>query len=69
MEEIMDVRHVAKKGKLTDTVEQFHTYKETKDEHQINGRNTVGWNILSDIVLQNYANRWHPSPAVQSEQR
>ena len=42
MEEIMDVRHVAKKGKLTDTVEQFHTYKETKDEHQINGRNTVG---------------------------
>ena len=52
-----------------DTLERFHIYKETKNENQINDRNTVARNILFDTIPQNYASRWHPSPAVQSEQR
>ena len=69
MEEIMDVLHVVERGKLMDTLERFHIYKETKTENQINDRNTVARNILFDTVLQNYTSRWHPSPPVQSEQR
>ena len=68
MEEIIDIFHVVKKGKLMDTLERFHIYKETKNENQINDRHTIVQNILFNIILQNYASRWHPSPPVQSEQ-
>jgi len=30
MEDIMEVVHVKKKGKMLDTLEGFHIYKETK---------------------------------------
>ena len=41
MEETMDILHVVKKGKLIDTPERFHIYKETKTENHINDKNTV----------------------------
>ena len=57
MEEIMDILHVVKKGKLKDMLEQFHIYKETKIENQINNKNSVAQNIIFDILLQKYTNR------------
>jgi len=35
MEDIMQVIHVAKKGKMLDTLESFHIYKETRAGNQI----------------------------------
>ena len=53
----MDILHVVKKGKLKDMLEQFHIYKETKIENQINNKNSVAQNIIFDILLQKYTNR------------
>ena len=64
----MDILHVVKKGKLMDTLERFHIYKESKIENQINDKNTVTRNILFDTILKKYTSRWHPSLPVQSEQ-
>jgi hypothetical protein len=46
MEDIMEVVHVTKKGKLMDTLEGFHIYKETKANNQINNRLTVRENAV-----------------------
>ena len=34
----MEVVHVTKKGKMLDTLEGFHIYKETKASNQINDK-------------------------------
>jgi hypothetical protein len=68
MDEIMEVLHVVEKGKLMDTLEQFHLYKETKLENQINDKNTIMPNILFDTIIQKHTSRWHPSLPTQSEQ-
>ena len=35
MEDIMEILRIEKKGKLTNTLENFYIYKETKIENQI----------------------------------
>ena len=37
----MEVLHTVKKGKMMDTLEKFHIYKETKLDNQINDKNTI----------------------------
>ena len=46
IDEIMEVVHTVKKGRMMDTLEKFHIYKETKLENQINDENTITRNIL-----------------------
>jgi len=36
MEDIMEIVHITRKGKMMDTLEGFHIYKETKAGNQIN---------------------------------
>ena len=48
----MKILHTVKKGKMMDTLERFHIYKDTKLENQINDRNTITQNILFDMIIQ-----------------
>jgi len=50
MDDIMEVVHVTKKGKLLDTLECFHIYKETKASNQINDRLTAKENAMFKTI-------------------
>jgi hypothetical protein len=52
MEYIMEVVHVTNKGKMMDTLEGFHIYKETKANNQINDRLTVRDNAIFETIIQ-----------------
>jgi len=51
MEDIMEVVHITKKGKMMDTLEGFHIYKETKACNQINNRLTVRENAIFETII------------------
>jgi hypothetical protein len=53
MNEIMEVIHVAKKGKMLDTLEKFYIYKETKHGNQINDKLTFQTNPIFEAIVQN----------------
>jgi hypothetical protein len=46
----MKVLFTSTKGKLMDTVEKFHVYKETRKNNQINDKNTVKPNAIFDKI-------------------
>jgi len=52
MEQIMEVVHETKKGKMIDTLEDFHIYKETKAGNQISDRLTVRENAIFKTIVQ-----------------
>jgi len=52
MNEIMEVTHVAKKGRMLDTLEKFYVYKETKHGNQINEKLTGQPNPIFEALLQ-----------------
>ena len=54
----MEVLYTVKKGKMIDTLEKFHMYKETKLDNQINDRNIVTRNILFDTIIQTRTGKW-----------
>ena len=68
IDEIMEVLHIVKKGKMMDTLEKFHIYKETKLENQINDKNTIIHNILFDTIIHKKPGSGHPYQVTQSEQ-
>jgi len=51
MNEIMEVIHVKKKGKMLDTLEKFHIYKETKLGNQINDKLTIQSNPIFVVLV------------------
>jgi hypothetical protein len=51
------------KGKLKDTVEKFHIYKETRNNNQINDKNTVKPNAIFDIIVRENSDRVHSTPS------
>jgi hypothetical protein len=53
MNVIMDVLHIASKGRMLDTLELFHIYKETKLGTQINDKLTVQSNPIFEALIQN----------------
>ena len=48
--EIMDIIYTTGKGRFMDTVERFHIYRETQQNNQINGKNTVKPNAIFDVI-------------------
>ena len=52
MEDIMEVVHVTKEGKMLDTLEGFHINKETKAGNQINDKLTVRENAIFETIVQ-----------------
>jgi hypothetical protein len=54
---IMEILYRNNKGKLMDTREKYHIYKETQLNNQINDKNTIKPNIIFDIIVQTNTNR------------
>jgi len=52
MDDIMKVIHIMGKGRMLNTLESFHIYKETKARNQINDRLTTKDNKLFEAILQ-----------------
>jgi hypothetical protein len=60
--DIMKVLFTTTKGKLMDTVEKFHIYKETRNNNQINDKNTVKPNAIFDIIDRENTDRAYFTP-------
>jgi hypothetical protein len=69
MEGIMEVVHVTKKGKLMNTLEGFHIYKETKANNQINDRLTVRENAVFETIIQEDSYRGHATPRFRTTKK
>jgi len=57
MNEIMNVIHYARNGKMLDTLEKFYIYRETKNGNQINDKLTVQSNPIFETILQHSIQR------------
>jgi hypothetical protein len=57
--DIMEVLFTTTKGTLMDTVEKFHIYKETRNNNQINDKNTVKPNAIFDMIVRENSDRIH----------
>ena len=57
IDNIMEVLHHTKKGKLMDTLERFHIYKVTHENIQINDKNKSRPNVIFDKIIQGETNR------------
>jgi len=62
MEDVMEVVHVIKKGKMLDTLEGFHIYIETKAGNQINDKLTVRENAIFETIVQEDPYRGSTAP-------
>jgi len=62
MADIMEVVHMKKKGKMLDTLEGFHIYKETKAGNQINDKLTVRENAIFETIVQEDPYRGSTAP-------
>jgi len=47
----MEVLHHSKKGKSMDTIERFHIYEITRENIQINDKNTSKPNAIFEMVV------------------
>jgi hypothetical protein len=52
IENIMNIVHITRKGKTMNTIENFHIYKETRRNNQINDKLTVRENAIFETVIQ-----------------
>ena len=52
MDDIMKVIHITRKGRMLNTLESFHIYKETKAGNQINDKMTSKENKIFEAILQ-----------------
>ena len=50
MNEIMEVLYTTTKGNFMDTLERFHIYSETRENNQINDKNTIKPNTIFDVT-------------------
>ena len=62
LEDLTEVVHVTKKGKMMGTLEGFHIYKETKAGNQINDRLAVRENAVFETVVQEDPYRGRAAP-------
>jgi hypothetical protein len=59
MNTIMDTLHITTKGRMMNTIERFHIYKETLKNNQINDKHKVEPNIIFDVLTQHNPDRGH----------
>ena len=59
IDDIMEILHIAKKGRSMDTIANYYIYKETKNCNQINDKNTVKPNKIFDVEIHGEADRAH----------
>jgi hypothetical protein len=51
VEDSMSILYVSNKGRMLNTLERFHIYKEIKNQNQINDRHTISPNAIFDVLL------------------
>jgi len=52
MDEIMNVIHYERKGRMLYTLEKFYIYREIENGNQINGRLTVQSNPIFETIVK-----------------
>jgi hypothetical protein len=52
IDKTMQILYTTNKGRLMDTIEKFHIYKETHKNNQINDRDTVKYNAIFDTLVR-----------------
>jgi len=52
IDEIMNIIHYERKGKMLDTLEKFYIYRETKNGNQMNDRLTVPSNPIFETIVK-----------------
>jgi len=52
IDSIMEILHHTKKGESMDTIERFHIYEITRENIQINDKNTFKPNVIYDTVIR-----------------
>ena len=57
MDNVMDIVHIAKKGKMLDTLKIFYIYRETQNKNKINDKLTVQTNPIFEVLLQHTPHR------------
>jgi hypothetical protein len=57
MENIMDIIHYAKKGKMMDALERFHIYEASQKGIQINDKSTIQRNPIFDTLVRHLPHR------------
>jgi hypothetical protein len=62
MEDIMDVIHITRKGRMLNGLGSFHIYKETKNNKQINDKLMVRENEIFETAVQEDPYRGHAAP-------
>jgi hypothetical protein len=58
---IMEIIYTTRRGKQMDKMENFYIFKETRNNNQINDRNTVKSNPIFDVVVRGETDRVHTS--------
>jgi hypothetical protein len=67
MENIMDIVHITRKGRMMNAIECFHIYNETKANNQINDRLTVRENAIFEAIVQEDPYRGHATPSQRNK--
>jgi hypothetical protein len=64
MEDVMEIVHITRKGRMMDTLEGLHIYEETKAGNQINDQMTVKENEIFETIIHQdpYRRRTAPQP-------
>ena len=57
MIDIMDIVHIEKKGRMLNTLEKYHIYRETYNGNQINEKLTVQKNPIFEALIQHNPHR------------
>jgi hypothetical protein len=62
IQDTMQILYTTSKGRLMDTIEKFHIYKETQQNNQINDRDTVKYNAIFDTIVRQTTHRAPTNP-------
>jgi hypothetical protein len=63
MENIMDLGHITRNGRMMNAIVSYHIYNETKANNQINDRLTVRENAIFEAIVQEDPYRVHATPS------
>jgi hypothetical protein len=69
MQDIMDVVHITRKGRMMDTLEKFYIFRERKLNNQINDKLTVKPNIIFETTVRHDHCRGLPNSYTQEKQQ
>ena len=64
IDETMKIFHTVKTGKVMNILANFHIYQQTKQDRQINDKNTVTMKELFNAIISEQADSGHPKHSI-----